>query len=243
MRQQTFEVWILAWSNSNAAQWSKTWNKTCPQPDIFTVLLCSTWSTLVLVIIQYLSHTDLLSHRFDPPVLGLSGRRVGRSCHLHLTGVSRETVGAAVETRQKVLQRYRKTPRRYQWSAPSSILLSFQKYFMFPLQIKSASNYCKHSSIVSLSLYWKKCRSSSGFKTQRDESVGCHTFIQQTACLFLDYLDWLVDRDESHLKIHDLNTLKRNWKQKTYSARCTWSHSAGESSIRLHVVFILHYIV
>lgn len=137
MRQQTFEVWILAWSNSNAAQWSKTWNKTCPQPDIFTVSLCSTWSTLVLVIIQYLSHTDLLSHRFDPPVLGLSGRRVGRSRHLHLTGVSRETVGAAVETRQKVLQRHRKTPRRYQWSAPSSILLSFQKYCMFLLQIKS----------------------------------------------------------------------------------------------------------
>lgn len=36
--------------------------------------------------------TDLLSHGFDPPVLGLSGRRMRRSRHLHLTGVSREAV-------------------------------------------------------------------------------------------------------------------------------------------------------
>lgn len=69
---------------------------------------------------------------------------------------------------------------------------------MFPLQIKSASNYCKRSSIVSLSLYWKKSRSSSGFKTQRDESVGCHTFIQRTAWIDLNTYKKLKTENIQH---------------------------------------------
>lgn len=71
----------------------------------WTTLLSRSIAHKVMVIIQYLGHTDLLSHRFDPPVLSLSWRRVGRSRHLHLAGVSRKTVWAAVKTRQKVLQR------------------------------------------------------------------------------------------------------------------------------------------
>lgn len=46
----------------------------------------------------------LLRHGSDPPVLGLGGGRVGRRRHLHLTGVAGETVRAAVETRQQVLE-------------------------------------------------------------------------------------------------------------------------------------------
>lgn len=75
----------------------------------------------------------------------------------------------------------------------------FRNISCFRCKLRVLSNYCKRSSIVSLSLYWKKCRSSSGFKTQRDESVGCHTFIQQTA--------WI-----------DLNTYK---KLKTENIQCT----------------------
>lgn len=59
------------------------------------------------------SDTDLLGHSFDPPVLGLGWWWMRRSRHLHLAGVSRKAVRAAVKTRQKVLQR----ENRERWCA------------------------------------------------------------------------------------------------------------------------------
>lgn len=64
--------------------------------------LCSVQSSYDAVLV---GGSDLLCHGFDPPVLGLGCRGMGRSRHLYLAGISSKTVRAAVKTGQQVLQK------------------------------------------------------------------------------------------------------------------------------------------